>query len=69
MLISTHLISDIERVLDEVIFLKCGQVVQQEAVDTIREREGKSVDALFREVFRAIPYAGHMPGQEGDEEA
>ena len=52
-LISTHLISDIEQVLDEAIFLKEGQIVLHDTVDNIREREGKSVDALFRQVFRA----------------
>ena len=52
-LISTHLISDIEQVLDEAIFLKEGQIVLHDAVDAIREREGKSVDAVFRQVFRA----------------
>ena len=54
-LISTHLISDIEKVLDEAIFLKNGKVMLHETVDNIREREGRSVDALFREVFRAQP--------------
>lgn len=57
-LISTHLITDIERVLDEAIFLRCGSVVRHESVDSIREREGKSVDALFREIFRAHPMEG-----------
>ena len=52
-LISTHLISDIETVLDEVVFLKDGSVTLHDGVDSIREREGKSVDALFREIFRA----------------
>ena len=52
-LISTHLIGDIERVLDEVIFLKDGNVVLHDTTDNIREREGKSIDALFREMFRA----------------
>lgn len=51
--ISTHLIGDIERVLDEVIFLKEGSVVLHDTTDNIREREGKSVDELFREMFRA----------------
>lgn len=51
-LISTHLISDIERVLDDVIFLANGHVSLAASVDTIREQYGKSVDALFREVFR-----------------
>ena len=57
-LISTHLIGDIERVLDEAVFLKEGQVVLHDSVDAIREREGKSVDALFREIFRTIPLEG-----------
>ena len=50
-LISTHLIADIEKVLDEVIFLKSGRIMLHSTVDDIRERQGKSVDALFREVF------------------
>ena len=50
-LISTHLISDIEEVLDEVIFLKNGSVVLHQSVDEIREQHQKSVDDLFREVF------------------
>lgn len=50
--LSTHLISDIERVLDEVVFLNRGRVVFHRSVDEIRETEGKSVDQLFREVFR-----------------
>lgn len=51
-IISTHLISDIERVLDDVIFLKDGEIVMTTSVDDIRENKGVSVDALFREVFR-----------------
>lgn len=51
-LISTHLISDIEQILDDVIFLKDGRIELFAPVDEIREQEGKSVDALFREVFR-----------------
>lgn len=51
-LISTHLISDIENILDQVIFLKDGQIVLNTSVDSIREQQGKSVDALFREVFK-----------------
>lgn len=54
-IISTHLIADIEQVLDEAIFLQNGHIVLHEPVDDIRSREGKSVDALFREVFRAQP--------------
>ena len=57
-LISTHLISDVERVLDEVVFIRNGQMVFQDLVDNIREKEGKSVDELFREVFRTVPYGG-----------
>lgn len=51
-LISTHLIGDVEQVLDEAVFLKDGRVIRHEAVDDIREKEGMSVDALFREIFR-----------------
>ena len=51
-LISTHLISDVEQILDEVIFISQGQIVLQSTVDQIREAQGKSVDQLFREVFR-----------------
>jgi ABC-2 type transport system ATP-binding protein len=51
-LISTHLIADIEKVLDDVIFIKDGQITLQSSVDDIRMKEGKSVDALFREVFK-----------------
>ena len=50
--ISTHLIADVEKVLDEVIFINQGQVVLQSTVDEIREEKGMSVDALFREVFK-----------------
>lgn len=50
-LISTHLISDVEQVLDEVIFMRYGQLVLYTSVDNIREKYGKSVDAYFREVF------------------
>ena len=51
-LISTHLISDVENILDEVIFLQNGVIRMHTSVDEIREKEQKSVDALFREVFR-----------------
>lgn len=50
-IISTHLIADIEKVLDHVIFIREGHVVLSSSVDDIREK-GKSVDGLFREVFR-----------------
>ena len=51
-IISTHLISDIEPVLDDIIFIKDGGVVLTSSVDAVREEKGQSVDALFREVFR-----------------
>ena len=51
-LISTHLILDVEQVLDEAVFLRQGSVVLHESVDSIRERTNGSVDQLFREMFR-----------------
>lgn len=51
-IISTHLIADIEKILDDVIFIKEGKVVLTSTVDSIRDEKGKSVDALFREVFK-----------------
>ncbi len=51
-ILSTHLIADIEKILDDVIFLKDGRVTLTKSVDQIREEEGKSVDSLFREVFK-----------------
>lgn len=51
-LISTHLIADVENILDEVIFIQNGQIRLTSSVDDIRENQGKSIDALFREVFR-----------------
>ena len=50
--ISTHLISDVEKILDDVIFINGGNIVLTASVDDIREQQDKSVDALFREVFR-----------------
>ena len=50
--ISTHLISDIEQVLDDVIFLQNGEITLTKTVDEIREENGKSVDEMFREVFK-----------------
>ena len=52
-LISTHLILDVEQVLDEAVFLRQGELVLHESVDSIRERTGGSVDQLFRDMFRA----------------
>ena len=51
-IISTHLIADVEQVLDDVIFLREGHIELHESVDEIRNEKGTSVDALFREVFR-----------------
>ncbi len=57
-LISTHLIGDVEQVLDEAVFLQQGKIVLHESVDSIRERTGESVDALFREMFRTQMWKG-----------
>ena len=54
-IISTHLIADVEPVLDEFVFVHQGKVVRQGSVDQVREEEGKSLDELFREVFRCLP--------------
>ena len=51
-IISTHLISDIEQVLDDVLFINNGKITLDSSVDAIREEKGMSVDALFREVFK-----------------
>ena len=51
-IISTHLIADVENVLDEVIFINSGRIIVHSSVDEIREAQGKSVDAYFREVFK-----------------
>lgn len=51
-LMSTHLISDVERIFDTVVFLKEGEIVLHGDIDNIREKEEKSIDQLFREVFK-----------------
>lgn len=51
-IISTHLIADIEQILDDVIFINQGELVLSSSVDEIREKHNKSVDGLFREVFK-----------------
>lgn len=51
-IISTHLISDVERILDDVVFIKDGAVQLCAPVEEIRQEKGCSVDALFREVFK-----------------
>lgn len=50
-LLSTHLISDVEQILDEVVFIKYGNIILQAPAEQIRAREGKSIDRFFREVF------------------
>ena len=49
---ATNLIADVENVLDEVVFIQNGTISLTSSVDDIRINQGKSVDALFREVFR-----------------
>ncbi|MDY2960172.1 MAG: ABC transporter ATP-binding protein [Hornefia sp.] len=51
-IISTHLISDVESILDDVLFIKEGKVVLHESAEKIREEKGQSIDKLFREVFK-----------------
>ena len=51
-LISTHLISDIENILDEVIFIQNGNLHTHASVDDLRQKEHKSIDTIFREVFK-----------------
>ena len=50
--ISTHLIADVEKVLDEVLFIHQGRLMLHASVDQIREEKNMSVDELFREVFK-----------------
>ena len=57
-LISTHLITDVEKLLDEVVFLQNGRLILHRAADEIRETEGKTVDELFRDMFRFAPWEG-----------
>jgi len=52
LIISTHLIQEVEKVFDDVIFLKDGKIVLYDDIETLRQREGKSIDELFREVFK-----------------
>ena len=51
-LVSTHLISDVEKVLDEVIFIRDGRILLQSPADVIREEQGKTIDEYFREVYK-----------------
>ncbi len=59
-IMSTHLISDVEKILDEAVFLKEGQIIRHDSVDAIREKEGKSVDQLFREIFSVTQSYGEV---------
>lgn len=52
MVISTHLIGDIEKVLDDVVMIKEGKLVMHDSVDALREKYGKSIDGIFKEVFK-----------------
>ena len=52
MVISTHLIADVENILDSVIFIQNGRIILQSGADELRAEHGKSVDQIFREVFR-----------------
>lgn len=63
-IISTHLISDIERILDEVVFINNGRVIRHASVDDIKEKEGKSIDELFRDDFRMNVYSGKEAGND-----
>lgn len=51
-IISTHLISDVEKILDDVVFIDKGKIVLRSSVDELREEKGMSVDSVFREVFK-----------------
>lgn len=51
-IISTHLIQDIENVLDDIVFIKEGEIICHKDSDTMRQENGKSIDETFREVFR-----------------
>jgi len=51
-IISTHLISDIERILDEVIFIDKGEIILQDSADALRKKENSSIDEVFRRMFK-----------------
>jgi ABC-2 type transport system ATP-binding protein len=61
-LLSTHLITDIEPVLDEFVFIRYGQVLMYNSVENAKKEYGKSIDELFREVFRYTPQNGSVAG-------
>ncbi|MGN0710042.1 MAG: ATP-binding cassette domain-containing protein, partial [Anaerovoracaceae bacterium] len=51
-LISTHLIADVEQILDDIVFMRDGKITLHESADSLREKRGMSVDGVFREEFR-----------------
>jgi len=51
-IISTHLIQDVEKIFDDIIFLSNGEIILNDSVDNVREKNQKSIDELFREVFK-----------------
>ena len=53
-LISTHLIQDIETILDDVVMIRLGQIVVHQPAEALRQSQGKSIDEIFREVFRYV---------------
>lgn len=55
MVMSTHLIHDIESIVDQAIFMRNGRIIYQAMADDIRENEGKSIDQKFREVYSCLP--------------
>ena len=57
-IISTHLITDVEKVLDEAVFINNGKVILHESTDDIREKQGMGVDELFRETFKKAAEGG-----------
>ncbi|MCQ2491575.1 MAG: ABC transporter ATP-binding protein [Lachnospiraceae bacterium] len=65
-LISTHLISDIEKILDEVIMIRDGQIYIHQSVDDLREESGMSVDGAFRDLFKGDVYSQVSAGGEQD---
>ena len=51
-IISTHLISDIEKILDEVIFIDKGKIILQDSAEELRKKEKESIDEIFRRMFK-----------------
>ncbi|MBQ9155679.1 MAG: ABC transporter ATP-binding protein [Eubacterium sp.] len=65
--ISTHLIADIEKILDQVIFLKDGAIIDHAYVDDLREANGKSIDQQFRDMFRQTDPQPMMNSEGGEQ--